>query len=298
LGTAPGYSINLAFAPDGRRLALDLYDGRQWDVWVNDWARDTLSRLTFDGGNEQRPVWTPDGGRIVFASTRADGVTYNLYWQRADGTGETQRLTDGKNRQLPASWHPSGQFLGFIEHTAETSWDLMILPLTGNDASAWRPGTPAAFLNTPFTEIDPMFSPDGRWLAYSSNESGRDEIYVRPFPGPGGKWQISTGGGTDPTWSRVRQELFYLANGQHMVSTYSAIGDPFRAEKSRLWSERHFRERGGGPVPTRPFDLHPDGKRFAIIGVPAVETDATSDRVTLLFHLFDELRRIAPPARR
>ncbi len=144
-------------------------------------------------------MWTPESRRIAFASARADKATLNLYWRRADGTGDEQRLTESKNQQQPGSWHPSGKFLAFEEQGPQTNLDLMILPMEGDEVSGWKPGKPTVFLNTPFTEHDPTFSPDGRWLAYSSNETGRQEICVRPFPGPGGKWQISTGGGAAPT---------------------------------------------------------------------------------------------------
>jgi len=138
----------------------------------------------------------------------------------------------------------------------------MILPMSGDNASGWKPGKPTVFLSTASDEIEPMFSPDGRWIAYSSNESGGNEVYVRPFPGPGGKWQISTagGGGGAAVWSRARHELFYRANGNQIrVLTYSVEGDSFRADKPTLWSEQRLNVR---PRQNR-FDLHPDGDRIA-----------------------------------
>ena len=187
-----------------------------------DWGRDALSRLTYDAAADAlSPVWTPDGRRIVFASNARRFGTLNLFWQRADGTGEAQRLTDGSNAQFPASSHPSGRLIAFTERRPDTVRDVMILRIDGNEASGWKPETPTVFLNSRFSEFAPMFSPDGRWLAYVSNESGRDEVYVRPFPGPGGTWQISTGGGSDPTWSRARHELFYgTPDHRVMVASY------------------------------------------------------------------------------
>ena len=200
---------NPRFSPDGRRLALDIGGGTGLDVWVYEWARDTLTRLTFDPGADRNPVWTPDGRRIVFASARGDKSTPNLYWQRADGTGDVQRLTESKNLQYPASWHPSGKFLAFEENVPQTGRDLLMLPMEGDEASGWKPGKPTVFLNSPANEREPMFSPDGRWLAYESNESGRFEVYVRPFPGPGGKWQISTSGGANADLvSRAARTVF------------------------------------------------------------------------------------------
>jgi Tol biopolymer transport system component len=282
------------FAPDGQRLAIQINDGPP-DIWVYEWARDTLTRLTFDAADDRKPVWTPDGRHIVFASSRGDKSTLNLYWQRADGTGDAQRLTDSKNPQFPASWHPSGKLLAFEENTPQTGYDLMILPMEGDETSGWKPGKPTAFLNSPVAEREPMFSPDGRWLAYASNETGRFDVYVRPFPGPGGKRQISTGGGVYPTWSRTKRELFYgTESGRIMVAAFTVEGDSFRAEKPRFWSDGRFLQRGAN----RPFDLHPDGERFAI--APAAQTPggAKQDHVTFIFNFFDELRRIAPTGRR
>ena len=286
---------NPQFAPDARRLAFEIFDGRQWDVWTYEWARDTLSRLTFDATDDEKPVWTPDGRRIVFAGRRGDKSNFNLYWQRADGTGDAQRLTESKNAQFPASWHPSGKFLAFMENAPQTRADLMILPLEGDEASGWKPGKPTVFLNSPFFEQEPMFSPDGRWIAYFSNETGRNEVYVRPFPGPGGKWQISTDGGTYPSWSRARHELFYNTLDQRIAfASYAVEGDVFRADKPRLWSSERFALR----VRQRSIDLHPDGDRFALAAVPAEAAAARQDKVVFIFNFFDELRRVAPTGRR
>ena len=290
---------NILFAPDSRRLALDIFDGKQSDVWVYDWARDTLSRLNFDPATDEKPVWTPDSRRIVFGSARADKSTLNLYWQHADGTGEVQRLTESKHNQLPSSWHPTGKFLAFGDVNPLTTFDIMILPMEGDEASGWKPGTPTVFLNSPFAELEPMFSPDGRWIAYRSNESGLFEVYVRPFPGPGGKWQISTGGGTNATWSRTRHELFYGTPDQRiMVASYTVDGESFRAEKPRLWSDRHYLARPGRISALRSFDLHPDGERFALAAAPEAQTAAKQDKLVFIFNFFDELRRIAPVAKR
>ena len=275
---------------------MDVFDGKQWDVWVYDWARDTFSRLTADPADDSNPVWTPDGQRIVFASDRADKATRNLYWQQADGTGDVQRLTNSKSWQFPGSWHPSGKFLAFLEGNPQKvprlPYNIMILPMEGDEFSGWRPGTPTVFHNTPFNEFAPMFSPDGRWLAYVSAESGRAEVYVRPFPGPGSKWQISNEGGGSPTWSRTRHELFYSSSSQIMVTSYTIEGDRFHANKPQRWSEGHFASR---PPGLRFFDLHPDGERFAVAKVPDQQNlRLTQDNVVFIFNFFDELRRIAP----
>jgi hypothetical protein len=246
------------FSPDGRRVAMTINDR----VKVYEWGRDTLSGLGFDSGDDSKPVWSADGRRIVFASVREKGVA-NLYWERADGTGSPQRLTQSPNQQRPGSSHPGAKYLAYQELNSQSGWDLMILPLEGDDTSGWKPGTPTVFLNSRFSEQEPMFSPDGRWLAYHSNDTGREEIYVRPFPGPGGKWQVSANGGSFPTWSRARSELFFAAPDRRiMVASYAVEGDSFRPDKPRVWSETPYVPR----IRLRSFDLHPDGDRFAAGG--------------------------------
>jgi serine/threonine-protein kinase len=292
---APGFYNSIRFSPDGQRLALDLIEGKNPDVWVYEWERDTLSRLTFDPGWDRTSVWSPDGRRIAFSSARADQTTGNLYWQRADGTGEAEYLTESTKLQVPTSWHPSGKFLAFQERNPETGWDILILPLTGDEAFGWKPGEPTVFLNGPFSENLPAFSPDGLWLAYTSNESGRNEVYVRPFPGPGGKWQVSTAGGVWPTWSRNRRDLLYLVDdGRIMVAAYTVERDLFRADKPRVWSPGLVPVRGFG----RTYDLHPDGERVAVLKASGDEAEAERDHVIVIQNFFDELRRIAPVGRR
>jgi serine/threonine protein kinase/Tol biopolymer transport system component len=290
LRRTPARWSNPQFSPDGRVLAIDIAGGSlaAGDVWTYDLGRDTLSRLTFDGTN-RKPVWSPDGQRIVFSSRREDDA-YNLYWQHADGTGDVQRLTESRNPQYAASWHPSGKFLAFFELNGQASNDLMIVPLEGNEASGWKPGKAFVFLATPAGEREPVFSPDGRWIAYSSTESGPAEVYVRPFPGPGGKWQISTGGGDWPTWSRAGRELFYHSpDGHIMVVPYTVEGNSLRADRPRAVADtRHSQT----PL-QRPYALHPDSQRFAIAPI-AGDGLAKQDKVVLVFNFFDELRRLAP----
>jgi Tol biopolymer transport system component len=294
LRAMPSDWSNPHFSPDGRRLAQDILNGSNIDVWIYEWARDTLTRLTFDAADDRKPVWTPDGKRIVFRSDRDKGA--NLYWQNADGTGEVQRLTESPNVQSPSSFHPNGKVLAFFETNPKTGDDLMFLPIEGDESSGWKPGKPSVFLNTPAGEQEPMFSPDGRWIAYISNESGRPEVFVRPFPGPGGKWQISTGGGVESAWSRTRHEILYrtAVNNRIMAASYTVEGDSFKADKPRLWSEQTILPRSR----QRYFDLHPDGDRLAVAVAAGGQPEEKLDKVTFVFNFFDELRRIAPPSRK
>jgi serine/threonine-protein kinase len=275
------------FAANGRQLAFSLFDGTQYDVSVYDWSRDELTRLTFDPAGDIYPVWTPDSRRIVFRSNR-DNRAGNLYWQRVDNTGEVQRLTTAERGHTPGSWHPNGRVLAFSEvdpRTGETS--IMMLRLDGDEPSGWRPADPVRFVKD---AESPMFSPDGRWLAYTSKSSANvgTEVFVSPFPGPGGPWQVSISGGANPVWSSTKPELFYGApDNRIMVTSYSAPGGSFRAEKPRVLSDTQFMPRPVG----RSFDVHPDGDRFALEKAPAA--GAKPNHVTLVFGFLDELRRIA-----
>ena len=289
-------------APDGQRIALDLFDGTQADVWIYDFARDTLSRVTFAApAFDTDPVWTPDGRRIVFVSNRdAKGTAPTLYWQRVDGTGEAQRLLETKGLATPFSWHPSGRFLLYQEGVgvvsvgglAQRDTNLMILPMEGSEETGWKPGSPTSFLSTPLPEYEPMFSPDGRWVAYSSVESGSQQVFVRPFPGPGERWQVSTAGGSAPVWSRAKAELlFHGADGTLMTAPYTASGNTFRSEKPRLWMEGALAK---GVFSS--FDLHPDGLRVAAPPMQTVEN--RPDTLAFVFNFFEELKRLAPASAR
>jgi dipeptidyl aminopeptidase/acylaminoacyl peptidase len=163
------------------RIAMDIADAKQRDIWIYDWQRDTLSRFTFDLTDDSEPLWSPDGRRIAFSSKRGDGMIYNIYWQFADGTGQAQRLTESKHHQFPNAFSPDGKTLVFNEIiTSGMDRDLMVLKLEGDDASGWKPGKPTVFLSTPFEETNAALSPDGAWLAYDSKESGQSEVCAPP----------------------------------------------------------------------------------------------------------------------
>jgi serine/threonine-protein kinase len=190
LSLAPRFYYSPRLSPDGKRLAFAMSDDQgQPDIWVKDLARDNTSRLTSIGAIW--PVWTPDGKNIFFSSDRS--ALPGIYSIRADGSGEPKRLTDKTNRAA-ASFSPDGKRLAYFQLTANGHFGIWTAPIEG-DADNPRLGKGEPFLRTQYNEYDPVFSPDGRWLAYSSDETGTLEIYVRPFPGPGSKWQISTGYG-------------------------------------------------------------------------------------------------------
>ena len=290
LRETPGDYDSPAISPDGKRLAMDLTNGNRTDIWVYEWERDTLTRLTFKGEANFNPLWTPDGKRIVYRSSEK-GTAGNLWWIRADGGGDAQRLTEGKDQQVPWSWSPNGKTLVFHQLNPATNWDIMTMSVEGSEKTGWKPGEPKPFVNSNSAEVYPAFSPDGRWIAYFSNESAGGEVFVRPFPGPGGKWQISTGGGALPVWSRNGKELFYRTfDSKIMVVNYTTSNDSFHADKPRLSSPGQFSNRGT----TLNYALHPDGKRFAVLKAPNATEAAPIKNVSFIFSFFDELRRKLP----
>jgi len=286
LRKTPATYLSPAFSPDGKHLAMEIYDGKRSDIWTYEWGRDTLTRTSLGGESNRDPVWTPDGQRITY--TVEEKGTYSLYWKRADGAGDAQRLTQDPNPEYAGSWLPDGKFLAFTQSNPHTGSDIMILPMDGSESSGWIPREPKILLNGPHEERSPAFSPDGRWLAYSSNESGDYEVYVQAFPGTGARWQISTTDGQHPKWSRNGKELFYCTqDGKIMVVAYTVSGDSFVAERPKLWSTQSLNLMNLGALST--FDLHPDGRRFAVVKAPG-PADAPLNKVTFISNFFDEVR--------
>jgi serine/threonine-protein kinase len=283
---------NPHFSPDGQKLALDIFDGMQSDIWVYEWARDTLTQLTFEPSQDTGPRWSPDGQRLLFSSDRAKTGVNNLYWINADGTGDVRRLTDSSLNQVGSSWHPSGKFVSFMEERGAPQMDLMILPMEEDAVRGWVPGTPEVFLSSPATKVLPAFSPDGRWIAYASTEAGGNvmDVYVRPFPpGPGGVRRVSYNGGGWPHWSAASRELLFVTFPNVMVAPYNVVGDSFSVDKPRPWAPTGIR---GVGLPS-PYDIHPDGKRLAVVGSQDESTPAP-DTVVFVFNFFDYLRQLAP----
>jgi len=279
----PGVYQFPTVSPDGQRLALNVTEGSSMDIWVYDWPRDTMTRLTFTGRNWV-PLWSPDGRYIVFNALGA-----GMFWIRSDGAGQPQPLTQSKNLQDPASFTPDGKQMAFEEVDPKTGLDLWTVPIE-NDGAGLRAGKPEVFLQTPSVERAPYLSPDGRWLAYISDESGTPQIYVRAFPAKGGKWQISNSGAIYPMWSRTGHELFFETLDQRiMVAAYTVKGDSFVADKPRVWSETKLGGIG------RNVSIAPDGKRIAVLmpaGAP--EAPQAQNHVIFLENFFDELRRKVP----
>jgi Tol biopolymer transport system component len=245
----PRTYLSVRLAPDEQRLALGV-EAANYGVWIYDFARGTMTRQTFEGTSAY-PIWTPDGSRITYNSTKAGGVL-NLFWRRADGSGDDERLAQSDGIQIANSWSPDGTVLAFQDTSALTGRDVWLLT-PGSDA-------PRPFLRTPFQEGGAQFSPDGRWIAYVSNEAGNPNVYVRPFPGPGEKMQISSEGGGGPVWSRNSRELFYRAANRIMAVDLQP-GAQLQAGTPHVL----FTVPVATPIYQADYDVSADGKRFIMI---------------------------------
>jgi Tol biopolymer transport system component len=244
------FYTDLNLSPDAQRAAVAVLDpatGNR-DIWLVDIARGVRTRFTFDSANERRAVWSPDATRVIFDSIRKG--TYDLYQKSSTGNGSEETILQTEREDFPSSWSPDGSSL--LYRSAGQWGDLWLLPLTGDRK-------PSPFLQTPFDKATPQFSPDGRWVAYVSNESGRDEVYVTPFPKPDGKWQISTEGGVYPRWRRDGQELFYSAPGGRLIGVaVSGKGAGIDVGVAKVLFQNDV-------ALGYPYDVSADGQRFLII---------------------------------
>ncbi len=264
--------LDIRYSPDGQKVAASIRDGGKDDIWIYDIARGALTRLTFQGDNG-RPVWTPDGKRVTFRSV--DAGKDAILSAPADGSAPPEKLLDSSDGVVPLSWSPDGKFLSFAR--GQPSTDLMVLP--------WPGGTPKAFLATPFTEQSATYSPDGRWIAYASNESGANQIYVRPSAGEGGKWQVSVDGGVFPRWVRGGRGLVFRSREAILMADVDG-GAAFRAGTPKVLFS-------AGPISTGnsgAYDVSADGKRFLILKAPD-EGRAGPPQVNFIFNWFEDIRR-------
>jgi eukaryotic-like serine/threonine-protein kinase len=279
--TAGYRSVRLS--PDERSIAFDRPEEANTDVWVLDLVRGVPSRITFDPTTDNLPIWSPDGRRILWSSRR--GGNFDLYVKAANGTGQDEKLiTMGSGTGWATDWSPDGKFVLYQRPGDTTNQDLWISP-QGTGASG-EPQKPFPYLASPFNEANGVFSPDGHWVAYESDESGRLEVYVQAFPLTNQKVRISTGGGTDAAWSKNGAELFYLAADRNLMAV------PYRATPTTL-------EPGAGkalfPVPgnvvRRSYAVTADGRRF-LIGKSV--DDNISEPITVVLNWQEELKQRVP----
>lgn len=254
-------------APDGRRTAV----ATGGDLWIQDIARATFTRLTSERtvGNAF-PVWTPDGTRVLFRTSTG------MYWIGGDGSSHPQAIDGAVSGDIPCSVAPDGDTLAFMRQNAQTSRDVYVLSLH-------RQSRPRPVVNTPAFEGGAQFSPNGHWMAYASDESGQMQVYVRPFPGPERRWQVSTQGGTQPLWSRNGKEIFYRLGNKMMVVDVSAGVDVTLSQPRQLFEQRYVFQN----VSLANYDISPDGQRFVM-----VKDEAGSGRLNVVLNWTEELKRL------
>ena len=281
-GANPGWSLS----PDGRQLAISQQTEAGQDIWIKELNRGPLSRLTMRPVQDQRPRWTSDGRSVLFTSVRGDSGARSLYRRRADGTGTEELVVSNERGIMEAFQSRDGE------------WVILRLAGTGGgrdqrDIVAIRPGkdsVPQPLLSESYDEKAPALSPNGRWLAYESNETGRDEIFVRPFPNVGdGKWQVSTAGGRMPLWARSGNELFYMNERRELVAQSVVAQATFQRREQRVLFtigeefiiSDHY----------TPFDISPDGQRFIMVRSVGSATDRGALRQLILVENWvEELR--------
>jgi len=266
---------DVELSPDGKRVAVFRAVNGNTDVWLIDAARGVPTRFTFDAAIDQRPVWSADGSHVVFTSNR-NGI-YNLYWKMSSGAGADELLLESDQSKAPTDWSSDGRFLLFRSNDPKTSYHLWVLPMSGDKK-------PFPFLKTPFEEGDGQFSPDGKWIGYQSNESGRFEIYVQPFPGPGGKFQVSNNGGAQPRWNKNGKEIFYVSLDSKMMATPVKLSPDGQSMETGTPAALFPVRIAGGPVSgvnKQQYAVSSDGMRFLVN--LAVDEGAASP-ITLIYN--------------
>jgi Tol biopolymer transport system component len=266
----PGAYLGPDISPDGKRIAVHRHDGAGGDVWLVEAAGGKTSRLTFDASQENSsPIWSPDGSRIVFGSRR--NGKWGLYQKLSNGTGNEELLVESDLVKSPTSWSADGEIILYMVLDPKTNADVWALPLTGDRK-------PFPVLQTPFVESHPQISPNGKWIAYSSDETGRREIYVQSFPPGAGKWQISTNGGFYPRWRRDGKELFYmetLSRGKLLSVEVNANGATLESSVPRpLFDSGYINLSFSHTGNWNTYAVSADGQRFL---VPRPESSLTGE---------------------
>jgi Tol biopolymer transport system component len=266
----PAQYASSALSPDGTRLAVDISDSRsnKRDIWIRDLARGVTSRFTFDPANETSPLWSPDGNQLVYSSDRK-GIP-SLYEKAASGTGPEKELWSCGETLVAGDWSGDGRFILVNRLSAQSSWDIWVFPVDGTTK-------PFPFVQGPFSEVLPTFSPDAHYVTYMSNESGRLEIYVQQFPGPGGKWQVSAAGGIEPHWSADGKTIYFRGLDAKLMAATVEAGTTFTAGVPQPLFDARFQpgQRRNTYLVTR------DGQKFLILSPVGKERIAP---ITVVLH--------------
>jgi Tol biopolymer transport system component len=270
-----------SLSPDGQRIAYIAW-GEECLVYVFDLGRGTNNRLTGEG-RAYNVIWSPDGKRLLFSWSKS--LRKNLYWQPYDGSSPMERLTTSEYGRQPGSWSSDGKTVALVEGSPGTGFDITMMEVPS--------GRVTPFLNSPFNEGYPEFSPDGRWIAYTSDESNRTEVYVRPFPGPGMKDLVSSEGGEEPVWARNGKQLFYRWENKIWVVDVRTDGG-FAATKPRLLFEKPGY---AAAFPIRTYDLSLDGQRFLMVKEGQRKPTPVTEMI-LIQNWFEELKRLVPTGKK
>ena len=284
LAALPRAYLYPRISPDGSRVALSVFSPGETDIWVWEFMRETLTRLTLDPAPDEYPLWTPDGRELLFTSQRVAGMR-EPHSRRADGTGVAERLTEASTHVYPQTITPDGQFL--VLRSGIDAQDLVTIDLEGD-----RDIQPL-LIDPAFHERNADISPDGKWMAYETNESGQFEVYVRPFPGVDeGRWQISTEGGSMALWSKDGNELFYRSPNGSIVSVPVDTEDSFLAGNANVVVEKPYFT-GAGVLVGRAYDVSPDGQRFLMIREDLSE-EASNTTINIVINWTSELQGRVP----
>jgi serine/threonine-protein kinase len=277
-----GRYLSPRVSPDGRRIAVAIEEGGKRDIWVYDVESGRRTRLTLGGATDTDPVWTPDGRRITFSSNRAGSS--DLYWKAADGSGAPELLLDREHAVYPHAWSPDGGTLAFYELSPNAGRDIWTLSVQDGSASP--------LIVTKFNERSPTPSPDSKWLVYVSDESGQDEVYVRPYPAGGARWAVSTDGGREPIWTSNGERIFYR-QGDRVLVVAIQTSPTFRAGQPEVLFEGRYEA-----VPMSSgslnFDAAPDGRNFVMI---QRNQESVPRQLRVVLDWFDELARRVPGGR-
>jgi serine/threonine-protein kinase len=277
VGVDPGEFYNPRFSPDRARLAVEVQTGENLDIWIYDLERKVPMRLTFNEGSDEYPAWARDGSAVYYSAER-DGEV-DIYRRDPSGSGEAERVLERAGPQAPSSFSPDGTTLAFTEYLPETESDIWLLSMTDD-------GEPRPLVVTEFTEYGPEFSPDGRWIAYGSNETGNFEVYITSATGDG-KWQVTNGGGAWPVWAPDGRSLAFVWGPTMSQASVDSSDGELRLGRPEPLFTANFRFLADG---NRYYDVSPDGSGFLMLQDQSQASDSDHEHIRVVLNWFDELR--------